>query len=94
MTGTYLAFPTVFASLFDFIQPFDETNPADRLGDQIQYWLGYLHFGRLGGRGIPGCGRGLCNTTTKFLWALFALVPPIMFLAAVIMWWNRIGKRF
>ena len=79
LTGAYLAFPDIFAAAFDYLEPFDENNPADRVGDTIQYWLGYLHFGQLGGRGIPGCGRGLCNSTTKMIWAVVALVPPVMF---------------
>ena len=97
LTGTYLAFPDIFAAFFDYIEPFDENNPADRVGDSIQYWLSYLHFGRLGGRGIPGCGRGLCNSTTKLIWAMVALVPPLMFATGVVMWWSRLGgatRRF
>jgi uncharacterized iron-regulated membrane protein len=93
VTGTYLAFSTAFGSFFDYIQPLDETNPTERLVDQIQYWLAYLHFGRLGGRGIPGCGRGLCNTTTKVIWAVVGLAPTIMFITAVMMWWHRSGRR-
>ncbi len=92
LTGTYLAFPEVVADAFDHVQPFDVSNPGERLVDQIQYWLGYLHFGRLGGRGIPGCGRGLCNSTTKLIWALVALVPPVMFVTGVLMWWNRVVR--
>ena len=90
LTGTYLAFPETVAAVFDHVQPFDQSNPGDRLVDQIQYWLGYLHFGRLGGRGIPGCGRGVCNSTTKLIWALVALVPPVMFVTGALMWWNRV----
>ncbi len=92
LTGTYLAFPDLFAAAFDYVEPFDASNSAERIGDRIQYWLGYLHFGRLGGRGIPGCGRGLCNTTTKAIWAMVALVPPVMFVTAVVMWWTRVVR--
>jgi uncharacterized iron-regulated membrane protein len=92
ITGAYLAYPDIVAAAFDYVEPFDEHNP-DRVGDQIQYWLGYLHFGRLGGRGIPGCGRGICNTTTKFVWAIIALVPPVMFVTGVSMWWARARAR-
>jgi uncharacterized iron-regulated membrane protein len=89
LTGAYLAFPELFAAGFDYLEPFDENSPAERVGDRIQYWLGYLHFGRLGGRGIPGCGRGLCNSMTKLIWALVALVPPVMVITGVTMWWKR-----
>jgi uncharacterized iron-regulated membrane protein len=92
LTGTYLAFPDIVAAAFDYLEPFDEDNPADRVGDTIQYWLGYLHFGRLGGRGIPGCGRGLCNSTTKLIWAVVALVPPVMFVTGALMWWRRVVR--
>jgi uncharacterized iron-regulated membrane protein len=93
LTGAYLSFPQAFAAVFDFLQPLDETNPVERVVDQIQYWLAYLHFGRLGGRGIPGCGRGLCDSITKMTWAAFGLVPPVMFVTGAIMWWNRVLRH-
>jgi uncharacterized iron-regulated membrane protein len=90
ITGVYLSFPQLFAAVFDYIEPLDEATPAERVGDTIQYWLAYLHFGRLGGRGIPGCGRGLCDSTTKLVWSVFGLVPPAMFVTGALMWWNRV----
>ena len=92
ITGAYLSFPQVFATVFDLIEPFDESNPAERVVDRIQYWLAYLHFGRLGGRGIPGCGRGLCNSLTKITWAVIGVVPLLMFVTGLVMWWNRVVK--
>ena len=68
ITGMYLSFPEQFSAVADFLEPRDDANPAaTRVVDTIQYWLAYLHFGRLGGRGIPGCGRGLCDSTTKLI---------------------------
>jgi uncharacterized iron-regulated membrane protein len=90
ITGMYLSFPQVFAAGFDLLEPFDESHPVERVVDRIEYWLAYLHFGRLGGRGIPGCGRGLCDSTTKVIWAVFGLVPPLMFVTGALMWWNRV----
>lgn len=90
LTGAYLSLPAVFASIFDYIEPFDENSPVERIGDRIQYWLAYLHFGRLGGRGIPWCGRGLCNSITKATWAVIGLVPPAMFVTGAFMWWSRV----
>lgn len=90
ITGLYLSFPDLFATVLDRLEPFDPASTDDRLVDRIQYWLAYLHFGRLGGRGIPGCGRGLCDSATKFTWAVFALVPPLMVVTGVLMWWNRV----
>lgn len=92
ITGAYLSFPQLFGAVFDLIEPFDESNPAERVVDRIQYWLAYLHFGRLGGRGIPGCGRGLCNSLTKITWAVIGVVPLLMFVTGVVMWWNRVVR--
>ena len=92
ITGAYLSFPSGFATLFDYVEPFDESSPVERVVDRIQYWLAYLHFGRLGGRGIPGCGRGLCDSITKAVWATAGLVPPVMFGTGAFMWWNRVVR--
>jgi uncharacterized iron-regulated membrane protein len=91
VTGAYLSFPESFAAVFDRIQPLDESSLEERAVDRIQYWLAYLHFGRLGGRGIPGCGR-LCNSTTKVIWAVIGLVPVVMFVTGGLMWWNRVVR--
>jgi uncharacterized iron-regulated membrane protein len=93
ITGAYLSLPTEFGVAFDYIQPFDEANP-ERLVDKIQYWLAYLHFGRLGGRGIPGCGRPLCDETTKAIWATVGLALPLLFLTGAFMWWTRVVRPF
>jgi uncharacterized iron-regulated membrane protein len=94
VSGMYLSYPDPFMTAFDAIEPFDENNPAERVVDRIQYWIAYLHFGRLGGRGIPGCGRGLCDSITKATWAVLGLVPPILFVTGAVMWWNRVlGPR-
>ena len=93
ITGAYLSFPALFSVIVDFVEPFDDLNPVERIGDRVLYWLAFLHFGRLGGRGIPGCGRGLCDSTTKAVWALIGLVPPVLFVTGGLMWWNRILRR-
>ena len=90
ITGLYLTFPDVFSETFDYIQPMDEAHPVERLVDRITYWLAYLHFGRLGGRGIPGCGRGVCDSVTKAIWAVAGIVPPAMFVTGALMWWRRV----
>lgn len=88
ITGTYLSFQPEVAAAFDYLQPFDPDRPGERLVDRVQYWLAYLHFGRLGGRGIPGCGRGICDEVSKATWAGVGLVPPLMFITGALMWWN------
>lgn len=92
VTGLYLSWPSVFADAFDRLEPFDETDPVERTVDRIQYWLAYLHFGRLGGRGIPGCGRGLCDNVTKAVWATVGLAPVLLFATGAVMWWNRVVR--
>ncbi len=92
VTGAYLSFPGIFAAVFDWIQPYDEVDPTERTVDRIQYWLAYLHFGRLGGRGISWCGRGLCDSLTKATWATAGLVGPALFVTGALMWWNRVVR--
>ena len=93
VSGVYLSFPEIFQGAVDYFEPFDPSNPVDRVGDRILYWLAYLHFGRLGGRGIPFCDRGLCNETTKAGWAIVAFGPPALLVTGVVMWWNRVLRR-
>lgn len=91
LTGLYLSLPDQVSAVLDYIEPLDEANPVERVVDRIQYWLAYLHFGRLGGRGIPGCGRGLCDSITKATWAVVGLVPVLMAVTGAVMWWNRVA---
>ncbi len=90
ITGMYLCYPQRFSDWADAIQPPTEANAGERFVDGVMYWLAYLHFGRLGGRGISWCGRGWCDSTTKALWATFGLAPVAMFATGAIMWWNRV----
>ena len=92
ITGLYLSYPKPFDAAVDYLDPFDATNPVERMGDRVLYWLGYAHFGRFGGR-IPGCGRGTCNEIFKAVWAVFGLVPVVMAVTGAIMWWNRRGSK-
>jgi uncharacterized iron-regulated membrane protein len=91
LTGLYLSLPEQVSAFLDYIEPLDENNPVERVVDRIQYWLAYLHFGRLGGRGIPGCGRGLCDSITKATWAVVGVVPVLMAVTGAVMWWNRVA---
>ena len=93
LTGVYLGLPEPFHELADYLEPLTPENAGVRVGDRITYWLAYLHFGRLGGRGIPGCGRGFCESTTKVIWAVFGLIPSLLFVTGAVMWWNRVLRR-
>ncbi len=86
LTGFNLAYPDVLIAVVDWIEPFDETNPVERVGDTISYWLTYLHFGRFGGY-IPGCERGSgCDSALKALWALIALAPAFLAVSGFVVW--------
>ena len=93
VTGAYLSFPALFSAVVDYLEPFDPTNPVDRFGDRVMYWLAFLHFGRLGGRGIPGC-EAVCNEVAKATWALIGIVPTALFVTGTVMWWNRVLRRW
>jgi uncharacterized iron-regulated membrane protein len=90
VSGVYLANPELFQDLADRIEPLTAVNAGARIGDRIIYWVAILHFGRINGIGIPCHGPGLCDQTTKAIWALFGMAPAAMFVSGAIMWWNRV----
>ena len=90
LSGVYLGFPDAFQDLADRLEPPTAANAGIRIVDRIIYWLAYLHFGRINGIGIPCSGPGLCDQTTKAIWAVFGLAPAAMFVTGAIMWWNRV----
>lgn len=89
-SGIYLAIPDRVQDLADWLEPVTPANMTSRVTDRIIYWLAYLHFGRINGIGIPCKGRGLCDQTTKAVWALFGVAPALMFATGAVMWWNRV----
>jgi uncharacterized iron-regulated membrane protein len=93
ISGAYLGNPEVFQNFADRLQPPTADNAGIRVVDSIIYWLAYLHFGRINGIGIPCRGPGVCDQTTKFIWALFGLAPAIMFVTGAVMWWNRVVRK-
>ena len=90
LSGIYLAFPDLFQDFADRLEPPTPDNGGLRIVDKVIYWLAYLHFGRVQGIGIPCSGPGLCDQTTKAVWALFGLAPALMFVTGAILWWNRV----
>jgi uncharacterized iron-regulated membrane protein len=86
----YLCFPEVIQGVADRLEPPTAANQGFRVGDGVIYWLAFLHFGRVNGIGIPCDGPGVCDQTTKAIWALFGLVPAAMFVTGAMMWWNRV----
>ena len=65
----------------DYLEPLEEGNFDPRTGDRVLYWFASLHFGRFGG------------WSTKLIWAVVGLVPPVMFLTGGFMGWNRVIRR-
>jgi uncharacterized iron-regulated membrane protein len=90
LSGVYLSIPQPFQDFADRLQPPTVANAGLRIVDRFIYWLAFLHFGRINGIGIPCGGPGLCDQTTKAVWALFGLAPAAMFVTGAIMWWNRV----
>jgi uncharacterized iron-regulated membrane protein len=94
LSGMYLGDPEPFQRFADWIEPLTAANAGIRIGDTALYWLAYLHFGRIGGIAIPCSVRsGVCDWTTKSVWALFGLAPAAMFVTGAVMWWNRVARR-
>ena len=94
LSGMYLCFPDQFGALADWLQPPTNENAGTRFVDSALYWLAYLHFGRINGIGIPCHGPGLCDQATKAVWAFVGAIPAAMFVTGVIMWWNRVVRRW
>ena len=92
VSGAYLGNPEPFQRLADQIEPPTDAADVERIVDRVIYWLAYLHFGRINGIGIPCNGPGLCDQTTKLVWAVFGLAPAAMFVTGVVMWWNRVVR--
>jgi uncharacterized iron-regulated membrane protein len=90
LSGVYLCFPEQFQDVADWLEPSTVANAGVRISDGFIYWLAYLHFGRVNGIGIPCRGPGLCDQTTKAIWAVFGLAPAAMFVTGAMMWWNRV----
>jgi uncharacterized iron-regulated membrane protein len=80
VSGIYLAFPTPFQEVVDFLQPMEQVrNP--RVGDEVLRWLARLHFGRFAGWPF------------KVLWIVIGLAPVFLFVTGALMWWNRVLRR-
>jgi uncharacterized iron-regulated membrane protein len=90
VSGVYLANPELFQDLADRLEPLTTANAGTRFSDRVLYWVAILHFGRINGIAIPCSGPGLCDQTTKAIWAIFGLAPAAMFVTGAIMWLNRV----
>lgn len=81
VSGVYLGYPEPFSNFVDYISK-PEDYLGERPGDIVLSWLTRLHFGRW--RNLPAL---------KAVWAVLGLVPALLFVTGVIMWWNRVLRR-
>jgi uncharacterized iron-regulated membrane protein len=84
VSGWYLGMPD---PLTNFVERFSDPEGVygERPGDIALMWLSRLHFGRWRD---PGWGPWL-----KAAWAIAGVVPALMFVTGVVMWWNRVVRR-
>ena len=90
LSGVYLCFQPFFIELADRLQPPDSDTAGIRFVDNAQYWLTFLHFGRINGISLACSGPGFCDQAFKAIWALFGFAPALMFITGATMWWNRV----
>lgn len=80
VSGWYLGMPE---PLTDFVERFQDPDGVygERPGDVALMWLSRLHFGRWRD---PAWGPWL-----KATWAVVGVVPALLLVTGVVMWWNR-----
>jgi uncharacterized iron-regulated membrane protein len=83
VSGWYLGIPDPASKFVDWIS--DPNALEERPGDAVLAWLARVHFGRF--RGNP------YQRYLQATWFVVGLVPAIMFVTGVVMWWNRVVKR-
>ena len=81
VSGIYLGIPQPFS---DFVDAVSDPNIeyGERWGDIVLLWLTRLHFGRW--RNAP---------VLKAIWAFLGLVPALMLITGVVMWWQRVIRK-
>ena len=81
VSGFYLGVPEPFSNFVDSISDPD-AYLGERPGDIVLMWLTRLHFGRW--REMPWL---------KAVWAVVGLMPALMFVTGVVMWWQRVMRK-
>jgi uncharacterized iron-regulated membrane protein len=103
LTGAYFVFPDPFRAVINSFTPIDppriqqqvvasangvpappprrERRPRTR-GQNILRGFSLAHYGNFAG------------WKTKVLWVLLGLAPPLLFVSALVMWWNRVLTPF
>jgi uncharacterized iron-regulated membrane protein len=78
--GIYFAFPDPFNALADAFKAGEDETPASFFVQDALAVLARLHFGRAYG------------LTIKILWGVLGLVPCVLFVTGVLMWWWRVVR--
>lgn len=78
VSGIYIAFPAPFGSFVDWV--WGDLSNYPRPGDIVLEWLVRLHFGRWR------------SHTLKAVWVVIGLVPAVMFVTGLAMWWCRVVR--
>jgi uncharacterized iron-regulated membrane protein len=79
--GIYFAFPEPFNELADALQEGEEETAGSLFVQDALAVLARLHFGRAYGLSV------------KILWGVLGLVPVILLVTGVLMWWWRVVRR-
>jgi len=83
-SGWYLGIPDPLTDLVELLS--DPEGPyGERPGDVALAWLPRLHFGRW--------RDPVWAPWLKALWAIIGVVPAIMFVTGLLMWWNRVVRK-
>jgi len=80
ITGIYLSIPSTFNAAVDFLEPLNASSRSLRFGDELLSWLAKAHFGRFAG------------VSVKIIWTVIGLVPSVLFITGLLMWWKRVLK--
>lgn len=81
LTGIYFAFPDSVNLLTEWLQDGDAETPASVFVQDAIAELSRLHFGRAYGLFV------------KVLWAVLGLVPCVLLITGVLMWWKRVIRK-
>lgn len=82
VTGIYLSFPSAFMAVVNsvFGPELDDFNRSRPI-DIVIEWMVRLHFGRWR------------SHTLKVVWVIIGLIPTVMFVTGVAMWWRRVVSK-
>ena len=80
VSGIYLSIPEPFGAAVDFLEPVKASSRKLRFGDNVLFWVAQAHFGRFAGVWV------------KITWTVVGLMPAILFITGMIMWWKRVVR--